>query len=109
MVNATKKWILLKLSSMILIPLLLWFITNLVVIYDKDFQEVLIFFSTISSQFLTCILIIVGFFYYTLSISEIFEDYIHNKKLKNMANKLLYFFATIIPLITIVIISNLGV
>ena len=109
MVNATKKWMLLKLSSMILIPLLLWFITNLVVIYDKSFQEVLIFFSTSSSQFLTCILIIVGFFYYTLSTSEIFEDYIHDKKIKYVASLLLYLFAIVVPLLTIIVILNLSI
>ena len=44
MINATKKWIFLKISSIILIPLLLWFIVNLVAIYDKNFDEILIFF-----------------------------------------------------------------
>ena len=108
MINATKKWIFTKVSSAILIPFLLWFIFNLVGFYDKNFQEVLTFFTTEPSKFLTSILIIIAFFYTALNISEIFEDYISDKKIKNVANKLLYFFAIIIPLLTITVIFNLS-
>ena len=107
MINATKKWIFLKLSSQLLIPLMIWFISNLVSIYDKEFIEVITFFSTQPSKFLTSLLMIVAFFHSSLSISEIFEDYIHNEKLKNVANKALYIFAIIIPLIIIIIMLNL--
>ena len=107
MINATKKWIFLKLSSLLLIPLMIWFISNLVSIYDKEFIEVITFFSTQPAKFLTSLLMIVAFFYSSLSISEIFEDYIHNEKLKNAANKALNIFAIIIPLITIIIMLNL--
>ena len=108
MINVTKKWIFTKVSSAILIPFLLWFIFNLVGFYDKNFQEVLTFFTTEPSKFLTSILIIIAFFYAALNISEIFEDYISDKKIKNVANKLLYFFAIIIPLLTITVIFNLS-
>ena len=108
MINATKKWIFTKVSSAILIPFLLWFIFNLVGFYDKNFQEVLTFFTTEPSKFLTSILIIIAFFYAALNISEIFEDYISDKKIKNVSNKLLYFFAIIIPLLTITVIFNLS-
>ena len=42
--NVTKKWVLLKISTFILIPLMTWFIINLVNIYDKEYAEVLKFF-----------------------------------------------------------------
>ena len=104
----TKKWIFLKISSIILIPLMGWFIFNLVDLYDKNYNEVLIFFSSQPSKFLFSILLIFAYFYSALSISEIFEDYIHDKNIKKFANKSLYFFAIIIPLITIIIIFNLS-
>ena len=107
MINATKKWIFLKVSSIILIPLMIWFITNLVLIYDKEYVDVVNFFSTQPSKFLTSLLMIVAFFYSSLSISEIFEDYVHDEKIKNFANKALNIFAIIIPLFTIIIIFNL--
>ena len=109
MINATKKWIFLKASSIVLVPLMMWFIINLVLIYDKDYVDVVNFFSTQPSKFLTSLLMIVAFFYSSLSISEIFEDYIHDEKIKNVANKAITIFAIIIPLITIIIIFNLTI
>ena len=50
MLSATKKWMFLKISSVILIPLMLWFIINFVSIYDKNFDEVLVFLTKESSQ-----------------------------------------------------------
>jgi len=107
MINATKKWIFLKVSSIILIPLMVWFIMNLLLIYDKSYVDIVNFFSTQPSKFLTSLLMIVAFFYSSLSISEIFEDYIHDEKIKNASNKAITIFAIIIPLITIIIIFNL--
>ena len=109
MINATKKWIFLKVSSVILIPLMIWFIINLVSIYEKDYVDIVSFFSTQPSKFLTSLLMIVAFFYSSLSISGIFEDYIYDEKVKNVANKALTIFAIIIPLITIIIILNLTI
>ena len=109
MINATKKWIFLKVSSVILIPLMIWFIINLVSIYEKDYIDIVSFFSTQPSKFLTSLLMIVAFFYSSLSISGIFEDYIHDEKIKNIANKTLYTFSIIVPLIIIIVLFNLNI
>ena len=109
MINATKKWIFLKISSIILIPLMVWFIINLVSIYEKDYVAIVSFFSTQPSKFLTSLLMIVAFFHSSLSISEIFEDYIHDEKIKNIANKALYTFSIIVPLIIIMVLLNLNI
>jgi succinate dehydrogenase / fumarate reductase membrane anchor subunit len=107
MINATKKWIFLKISGAILVPLMLWFIFNLITIYDQEYVSVLNFFTNTLSKFLFSIFIINAYFFSALSISEVFEDYIENDKIKNVANKLLYSAAVVIPLITIILISNL--
>ena len=41
MINATKKWIFLKISSAILVLLMIWFLFNLISFYDKDYDEVI--------------------------------------------------------------------
>ena len=105
MINATKKWIFLKISGAILIPLMLWFIINLITIYDQDYTIILNFFTSSISKFLFSIFIINAYFFSALSISEVFEDYIANYKIKNVANKLLYVSSVVIPLITIILIS----
>ena len=107
MINATKKWIFLKVSGVILIPLMVWFILNLIKIYDQDYLILVNFFSSPLSKFLFSLFIIDAYFFSALSISEVFEDYIKNNKIKNVANRLLYLSAVVIPLITIILISRL--
>ena len=107
MINATKKWIFLKISAAILVPLMLWFVINLIAIYDQDFLNVVNFFKNSTSKFLFSIFIINAYFFSALSISEVFEDYITSNKIKNVANKVLYASAVVIPLITIILISKL--
>ena len=108
MINATKKWIFLKISSAILVPLMIWFLFNLVSFYDKTYDEVLLFFVSQPSKLLFSLFIIFAYFYSALSISEVFEDYIENEKLKNVANRLLYLFAIIIPILTILLLYKLS-
>ena len=108
MISATKKWIFLKASSAILVPLMLWFLFNLVSFYDKSYEEVLLFFTSQPSKFIFSLFIIFAYFYSALSISEVFEDYIENEKLKNVANKLLYLSAIIIPISTLFLLFRLG-
>ena len=105
MITATKKWIFLKISGALLIPLMTWFILNLIKIYDQDYSNLISFFTNPLSKFLFSIFIINAYFFSALSISEVFEDYIKNDKIKNVANKLLYASAVAIPLITIILIA----
>ena len=105
---STKKWLFTKISSLILIPLMVWFLINFVSIYDKDHSELITFFSEQPTKILFSIFVVIAFFFSALTISEIFEDYLHVKKIKNVANKALYLFAITIPLITILSIYNLN-
>ena len=106
--TSTKKWLFTKISSFILIPLMIWFIVNFVSIYENDYQTVTLFFIQQPTKILFSIFVIAAFFFSALTISEIFEDYIKDQKIKNVANKLLIIFAIIMPLITITGIYNLS-
>ena len=106
--SVTKKWLFLKVSSAILVPLMLWFAINLASIYDKGFEQVLLFVSSQPSKFLLSLFLIFAYFFSALSISEVFEDYIENEKLKNVANKLLYLSAIVIPISTLFILFRLS-
>ena len=106
--TSTKKWLFIKISSLILIPLMVWFLLNFVSIYNRDYTEILNFFSNQPTKILFSIFIVIAFFFSALTISEIFEDYLHDEKIKNVANKALYLFAIVIPLLTILGIYNLN-
>ena len=106
--SVTKKWLFMKISSAILVPLMIWFILNLVSIFDKDYIEVINFLTTQPSKILFSLTLVFAYFFFALSISEVFEDYIQDKKIKNAANKALNIFAIIVPLTTIIVIFNLN-
>lgn len=98
---STKKWLLLKFSSVFLIPLMFWFIFNLVSIYDEEHKELISFFSKTPSKALYSLFLITAFTFFSLTISEVFEDYFKDEKTKNVATKMLYIFGITVPLITI--------
>ena len=106
--TSTRKWIFIKISSLILIPFMAWFLLNFVSIYNKDYTEILNFLSNQPTKILFSLFIVLGFFFSALTISEIFEDYLHDEKIKNVANKALYLFAILIPLLTILGIYTLN-
>ena len=94
--------------SLILIPLMLWFAINFVSMYDKNYIELVTFLSAQPSKTLFSLFLVFAYFFSALSISEVFEDYISNEKIKYVANRLLYISAIIIPLLTIIFLFNLN-
>ena len=106
--TSTKKWLFTKYSSILLIPLMIWFIINLTSIYDNDYKDLVNFFITQPSKIFFSIFIVVAYFFSALTISEIFEDYLHDEQTKNVANKVLNLFAIVVPILTLMTIYNLN-
>ena len=106
--KSTKKWLFIKFSSLFLIPFMVWFILNFVsIINNNDYNSLFTFLSEQPSKILFSIFVFLSLFFYSLTISEIFEDYMSNEKIKNVANKLVYIFAILLFLGTIITIYNL--
>ncbi len=105
--KSTKKWLFIKLSSLTLIPFMAWFIINFVSILNSDYNRLISFLSEQPSKVLFSIFVFLSLFFYSLTISEIFEDYMSNEKIKNVANKLVFIFAILLSLVTIITIYNL--
>ena len=102
--NETKKWILHRISAIVLAPLFFWVYFSLISLSTKNYQEAIYFFKTPLFSILTIILFFIGFFHVKISLSEIFEDYIHNKKIKNVANILALILSIIIPTLTLILL-----
>ena len=101
MIKAAKKWLTIKITSGILIPFLVWFIINLVGLLDANSSHSILFSESFTTKIIFTLFLIFASIFYTLTISEVFEDYISNFKLKNAANRLLVFFSIIVTLILI--------
>ena len=102
--NETRKWILHRVSAIILAPLYVWLFFSLISLSTKNYTEALYFFTKPLFKILTIMLFFVAFFHARISLSEIFEDYIHNQKIKDVANLLTLILSIIIPIIILILL-----
>ena len=102
--NETRKWILHRISAAILAPLYVWFYFSLILLSTKNYSEAIYFFKNPLFVILTILVFFVGFFHAKISLSEIFEDYIQNQKIKDVANLLTLISSIIIPIIILILL-----
>jgi len=102
--KASRKWIMQRASALIVAPLIVWFLLSLITLSTGDYNSVINFFSKPLFLILTIILLIIGFFHAKIGLSEIFEDYIQDEKIKNVANLLGFLLSIIVPSITIILL-----
>ena len=100
----TRKWILHRVTAIILAPLYVWLYFSLISLSTKNYLEATYFFSNSLFKILTIMVFFVGFFHARISLGEIFEDYIHNKKIKDVANILTLISSIIIPIIILILL-----
>ncbi len=105
--SSTKKWLFLKASSLVLLPLMVWFILNFSSIVLSDPTEIILLLKSQPGKILFSVFLVVALFFFSLTISEIFEDYMSNEKFKNVANKFLYIFAILFSLFVVINIYKL--
>ena len=101
--NETRKWIFHRISAVILAPLYVWLFFSLISLSTKNYLEAVNFFTNPLFKILTILLFFVSFFHARISLSEIFEDYIHNKKIKDVANIFALILCIIIPVIILIL------
>jgi len=100
----TRKWILHRVSAIILAPLYIWLYFSLVSLSTKNYSEAIYFFKNPLNEILTIIVFFIGFFHAKISLSEIFEDYIRGQKNKDVANILALILCIIIPVIILILL-----
>ena len=102
--NETRKWNLHRVSAIILAPLYVWLYFSLISLSTKNYLEAIYFFKNPLFGILTIMVFFVGFFHAKISLNEIFEDYIHNQKIKDVANILALILSIIIPVIILILL-----
>ena len=100
----TRKWILHRISGIILAPLYVWLYYSVILLSTKNYSEAVYFFKNPLFEILTIVVFFVAFFHVKISLSEIFDDYLHNKIIKYVANLSVLIFSIIIPLIILILV-----
>ncbi len=98
MKNYTSKWIMQRLTAVILIPLTFWFVYQCVLISSYDYEQIKAFFFSKLNASLFFILIIVMLYHAKLGNETIVEDYVTSHNLKKIT-KLLISLLTYISMI----------
>ena len=102
--KASRKWIIQRATALLMIPIMGWFVINFISIYDEGYFEVINFFSSDKSKTRIPILIIISFVHIILGLKEVYQDYIQDEKIKNVANLLSSLLSIIVPSITIILL-----
>ena len=107
---ALNHWILQKISALVLIPLVCWFLFTFKDFLYKDYSSKIIWFKNYTNSFLFSMFLLTAIFHLRLGLTVVIEDYIHNLKTK----KLLLSFIEILCLflavliVVVVLILSLG-
>jgi succinate dehydrogenase / fumarate reductase, membrane anchor subunit len=102
--NQIRKWIFHRISAVILAPLYVWLYFSLISLSTKSYLEAIYFFENSLFSILTSIIFFVGFFHAKITLSEIFEDYLQDQKIKDVANILASILSIVVPIIILILL-----
>ncbi len=100
--HALNKWLIQRVSAIVLIPLLLFFLHSLVDLVNTDYTGALDFFDNYLSIIIFTLFLIFGALHLKLGLGEIIEDYIQDGGLKVILNKIIMLTSAILPIVGIV-------
>ena len=100
--HALNKWIIQRVSAVLLMPLLLFFLYSLVDLVNKDYTGALDFFDNYFSIIIFTLFLIFAGLHLKLGLGEIIEDYIQDERLKGVLNKIIILYSAVLPVVGIV-------
>ena len=110
MKNYVNKWILQRVTAVILIPLTFWFIYQYIVLSSYEYEQIRAFFFSKLNSSLYFIFIIMMLYHAKLGNETIVEDYItsHNiKKITKLSISLLIYISMILTTISLFYLVSL--
>jgi len=108
MKNYTTKWLIQRITAILLIPLTFWFIYSAISLSEMTYYETTIFFKSYINLLLFYIMMITMLVHSKLGLQTIIDDYVtsknRSKTIKSSVGLIAY---SLIFLITILILRNL--
>ena len=105
MKNYAKKWMIQRITAILLIPLSFWFIYHCLSFASMNYSQLFLFFKSIANSLLFLIMMIVMLIHAKLGCETIVEDYVTSKSLKYIST---LFINLIVYLSMIIIISAIA-
>ncbi|MEK9716964.1 MAG: succinate dehydrogenase, hydrophobic membrane anchor protein [Pelagibacteraceae bacterium] len=106
--KVVSKWLLQRVSAALLVPILVWFLFKFDDLMMFNYSEAIYFLNNKFHLLLLSLMFLLIFTHMRLGMSEIFEDYIHQEKVKKLLNTFILIISVIIPVAAIVSMVILG-
>ena len=103
----SSKWIIQRVTAVLLIPLTFWFVYNCVLFSKSNYNDLILFFSSYSNSLLFLIMMIVILIHSKYGCETIIEDYVVSKKIKTITLFILQitiYFVILISIASVVVI-----
>jgi len=101
MKNYARKWIIQRITAILLIPLSFWFIYHCLSFASMNYSQLFLFFKSIINSLLFLIMMISMLIHAKLGCETIVEDYVTSKSLKDISTLLI----NLIVYLSMIIIS----
>ncbi len=106
--SGTRHWWRQRLTALGLVPLVIWFVTSLVLMSGADFEVVTLWMKTPWVASFMLLFIAVGFYHLKLGIQVVIEDYIENENPKIAAIVISYSLIAVIGLLSAVAVFRIS-
>ena len=101
------KWIIQRITSVLLIPLTFWFVYNCILFSKLNYDDLILFFSSYRNSLFFLLMMVSMLIHAKLGCDTIIVDYISLKKLKTISHltvSIIFYSAILVSLISIVVI-----
>ena len=100
--HALNKWIIQRITAVILLPLLLFFLYSLINLVNQDYTGALDFFDNYLPIIIFTLFLIFAGLHFKLGLNEIIEDYVQDERLKSILNRVITLYSAILPVIGVI-------
>jgi succinate dehydrogenase / fumarate reductase, membrane anchor subunit len=104
--DGTAHWVAQRVTAIALVPLIVWFVTQLVfILSEADKGEILAWFAHPFNAIMMLLLLCTGMYHARLGIQVVIEDYIHchvGKPTLLLLNKFIFTVASVVALFAII-------
>ena len=105
---ALNHWLIQKISALVLLPLLCWFLYVFKDFIYKDFDNKIIWLQDISNSVLLTSFLLVALFHLRLGLTVVIEDYIHNASSKNLLLSTISILCLLLGVFTVIVLFILS-
>ena len=106
MKNYALKWIIQRVTALILIPMTFWFIYSAISLSKMEYDETIYFFQSYINSFLFYVMMIAMLLHAKLGLQTIIDDYVTSKKINNLSKRIINLFVYILMILMTIFIMK---